>query len=109
MHTTLSTTLTALAALARAMDQVEVEERDRIRDHLRGQLEDVAGRVYEQGPSEEMELRTFTGGVASLCLLALDSAHEHVVCSFSIPASELLNEAARRWAALPLEVATVRG
>lgn len=98
--------LTTLATLARMMDQVEVSEHERIVDHLRTELENVAARMYEDGPQEELELRTFTGSVASLCLMALGDQRKHVVCDFSFPASELLSEAARRWAALPLEVAT---
>lgn len=98
--------LSALATVARGMIGVGVEERDRIRDFLQAELEALASRMYEAGPGEEVELRTFTGSVASLCLLALDSDQEHTVCSFPFPAWTLLSEAARRWAALPLEVAT---
>jgi len=97
--------LLALATLARAMDQAEAGDRERIVDHLRVELEALAGRMYEQGPAPELEVRTFTGSVASLALMALDSDQEHTVCDFSLPAWELLSEAAHRWEALPLQAA----
>jgi hypothetical protein len=97
--------LSALATVAKGMVGVGVEERDRIRDHLQAEFAALASRMYEAGPAEEVALRTFTGSVAGLCLLALDSDQGHPEASFPFPAWTLLSEAARRWAALPLEAA----